>query len=446
MFRLFGIVLAALVVFVEPAWCQMNANAEAQGYWPQWRGPSGTGSSATADPPTQWSETHNLRWKVRLEGAGHGTPVVWGDRVFVTAAIPFGKRVDPVPDNAPGAHDNAPVTQHQEFAAFAYSRKNGELLWKTTLRKQLPHSGAHKSGTLASASPVVDSTHLFASFGSAGLYCLDHDGKLIWKKDLGDMAVKHGHGEGSSPVGFGDTLAVNWDHEGQSFVVAFDKRTGDVRWRVNRDEVTSWATPIIVLHDGKPQLIVSGTKRARSYDLKTGKVIWECGGLSHNVVASPVSSEGMVYIASSYEKKAMFAVKLDGAKGDITPTDRVVWRRQRRTPYVPSPLLYGKWLYFLNHYQGVLTRVEAKTGKESQGPFRLHDMFEIYASPVGAAGRVYFTDRDGSTIVISHGDGLPKILAFNQLDDGFSASIALAGGELFLRGTKFLYCISREPR
>jgi outer membrane protein assembly factor BamB len=429
---------------VVAAWVAPLAAQDA--YWPQWRGPAGTGSSATAQPPMEWSEKKNVRWKVKLEGAGHGTPVVFGDRVFLTAAVPFGAVGDPVPDDAPGAHDNAPVTRKQEFVAFAYSRKDGKLLWRTSLRKGLPHAGAHKSGTLASASPVADARHVFAFFGSGGLFCLDHGGKLIWKTDLGKMSVKHGHGEGSSPVGHGETLAVNWDHEGKSFVAAFDKRTGAERWRADRDEVTSWATPIVIVHDGRAQLIVSGTKRVRSYDLETGKVIWECGGLAHNIVTSPVASDGMVFLSSSYEKRAMFAVKLEGAKGDITKTDRVVWRRQRRTPYVPSPLLYGKWLYFLNHYQGVLTRVDAKTGKEPNGPFRLHNMFEIYASPVGAANRIYFSDRDGSTIVISHGDDTPKVLAFNQLNDSFSASAALAGRELYLRGTKSLYCLAAPPK
>jgi len=422
----------------------LAAPLAAQAHWPQWRGPLGTGAAPEADPPTTWSETKNVRLKIELPGSGQGTPIVWGNRIFITTAIAFGKRVDPVPDNAPGAHDNAAVTQHHEFAALCIDRRDGKVLWQRTLHKQLPHAVFHKTGTLASASPVTDGEHVFAFFGSYGLYCLDMSGKLLWQKDLGDMQVKHGHGEGGSPALFGDTLVVNWDHEGQSFLVAFDKRTGKERWRVDRDEVTSWSTPIVVAHGDGHQVIVSGTKRLRGYDLATGKVIWECAGLSHNIVASPVSADGMVYAGSSYEKRRMFAIRLEGAKGDITATDSVVWRRQRSTPYVPSPLLYGDWLYFLNHYQGFLCCVEAKTGKQPAKPLRLAGMREIYASPVGAGGRVYITDRDGNTVVLSHGGGTPKVLAENRLEDSFSASAAIVGDEIYLRGSRYLYCIARD--
>src|SRR5262249_11491784 len=174
------------------------------------------------------------------------------------------------------------------------------------------------TGSLASASPVTDGEHIFVSFGSYGLYCLDLDGKLVWKKDLGEMHSKHRPGEGSSPVVHGDTLVVNRDPAARSFVVALHDDTGKQLWRVARNEDTSWATPIVVELDGKPQLIVPGTNRLRGYDLATGEVIWECGGLSSNIVASPVSANGFVYAGSSYDTRAMLAVKLEGARGDIT--------------------------------------------------------------------------------------------------------------------------------
>ena len=247
----------------------------------------------------------------------------------------------------------------------------------------------------------------------------------------------------SSPALHGDTLIINWDHEGQSFVTALDKRTGKRRWRVARNEVTSWATPIVVEQGGRPQVIISGTKRVRGYDLTTGNVVWECAGLSRNVVASPVAADGMVYAGSSYDTRAMLAIRLEGARGDITGTDQVVWTRRRGTPYVPSPLLYGDSLYFLRHYQGILSRVSAKSGQDQGGPFRLGGIGNVYASPVGAANRVYISDRDGKTLVISHEES-PKILAANRLNDSFSASAAVVGRELFLRGQKYLYCIAEE--
>tara|TARA_R110002072_G_scaffold46591_2_gene128849 strand:- start:19662 stop:21026 length:1365 start_codon:yes stop_codon:yes gene_type:complete len=414
--------------------------------WQQWRGPNATGVAIDADPPTKWSEQQNIRFKLALPGIGYGSPIVVGNRIYLTAAIEVGPQGKAVPDDAPGAHDNAPVTRRHQFVALAIDRQKGEIVWQKKLHEQLPHAGFHKSSALASASVVTDGEFVLAYFGSYGLYCLNADGELQWQKDFGDMQIKHGHGEGCTPVLHGDTVVVNWDHEGQSFIVALDKRTGEQLWRKDRDEVTSWATPIVVAVDGKQQLIVSGTKQIRAYDLSNGEVIWSCRGLSNNVVASPVSSHGMLYAGSSYVKKRMLAVRLAGAKGDITNTDHVVWRRSARTPYVPSPLLYGEWLYFLNHYQGFLARVHAKTGEEPSRPMRLPGMREIYASPVGAAGRIYITDREGATLVISHGKQQPKLLAHNLLEDSFSASAAIVGSEIYLRGMRYLYCIAKPAK
>ena len=447
---LFSIVIAVMVT--QATWSAESAGLSAakneagldvRHQWPQWRGPLSTGVAPHGKPPVEWSESKNIRWKLALPGKGYSTPVIWGDRIFLTTAVPYGDAFEPKLDSAPGAHDGMPVTHHHRFVVLAVSRREGKIIWQRTVHKELPHEGGHYTASLASSSPVTDGEHLFAFFGSRGLYCLDMDGELLWKTDLGTMQTLHAHGEGSSPALHGDTLIINWDHEGQSFVVAFDKRTGKQRWKVERDEVTSWATPIVVEHGGKPQVIISGTTRVRSYDLATGRVIWECGGLSRNVVASPVAGDGMVYAASSYDKQAMLAIRLDGAIGDITGTDRVVWTRTRRTPYVPSPLLYGDSLYFLRHYQGILSRVNAKTGEEQYGPFRLNGIRNVYASPVAAADRVYITDRDGTTLVISHGD-MPSVLALNQLNDSFSASAAIVGNEFFLRGQKYLYCIAQE--
>ena len=441
-----AILCSILIVLCNalPAHVRAEEVTRAAGNWPQWRGPLGTGVAPDADPPIEFSETKNIRWKVALSGQGHSTPVIWGDRVFLTTAVPFGTSLkEPRYSGRPGAHDNLPVTHRHQFVALGLNRRDGKILWQKTLSDGLPREGGHNTASLASASPVTDGEHLFAFFGSGGLFCLDLDGDLKWKVDLGDMHTKHGHGEGSSPVLYGETLVVNWDHEGKSFVVAFDKRTGHERWRSDRDEVTSWATPIVVQHEGKPQVVISGTDRVRGYDLASGKVVWQCGGLANNIVASPVAAEGMVFVGSSYEKRVLLAIRLKGARGDITGTDRVAWRRMRGTPYVPSPLLYGDSLYFLSHYQGILTRVRAKTGADAPGAFRLGGVRNIYASPVGAADRVYVTDLDGVTIVFSH-SAEPKPLALNRLNDRFAASAAIAGKELFLRGEKYLYCIAQE--
>lgn len=433
--------LALLSPFASPVDAE-RGDVDPQHAWAQWRGPLGTGFAPNAQPPIEWSEIKNIRWKTELPGKGHSTPIVWGDRIFLTTAIPQGDSIKPR-FVRPGAHDNFDMTQNHEFVVLSVDRKTGKILWKETVHKAAPHEAGHISASLASASPVTDGERIFAFFGSYGLFCLDTNGKRLWKKELGVMHTKHGHGEGSSPALHGDTLIINWDDEEKSFVVALDKRTGKERWRKTREEDTSWATPIVVEHKGKTQVIVPGTKRVRGYDLTSGDVIWECGGLSSNIVASPVAENGIVYTGSSYDTRAMLAIKLDGAKGDITGTDQVIWSRTRGTPYVPSPLLYEGTIYNLQHYQGTMVRIVAKTGKDYGDAIRLEAIKHVYASPVGAAGRIYVTSRDGITQVMSHEEN-PKMLATNRLDDTISASAALVGKELFLRGERYLFCIAEK--
>ena len=410
--------------------------------WAQWRGPLASGVAPQANPPTHWSETNNVRWKLALPGKGHSSPIVFGDAVFLTAAVPVGDAQKPVHDNAPGVHDSVPVTHRHQFVVMAISRKEGKILWKKSVREEWPHEGGHVTGSLASNSATTDGEHLYAFFGSRGLYCLDLKGELKWQKDLGRMQTLHSHGEGSSPVLHGDRLVVCWDHEGESFLYAFDKRTGKQLWKVARDEKTSWSTPLVVEQDGKPQVIVSATKRIRGYDLATGKLLWECAGLTDNVVSSPVFYKGVLISGNSYYQQAMLAIRLAGAKGDLTGTDHVVWKTTRMPPYVSSPLLYDDTLYFVRHNQNILSRVDPLTGKPRDESLRLDGIKDfIFASPVGGGGRIYVTGRDGSTVVLRH-DARNETLAVNQLEDSFSASPALADSELYLRGEKFLYCLA----
>lgn len=425
-------------------WSQSNGELAALQYWPQWRGPLGTGVAPHANPPVEWSEHRNVRWKRPLPGKGHSTPVVWGDRVFVTAAEPVGIALPPKYSGARGGHDEAPITHRQRFVVLAMDRGDGALAWERVVREELPHQGGHRTASLASPSPVSDGGRLFVAFGSWGLYCLDLDGKVVWETDLGQLETLHGHGEGSSPALHGDTLVVNWDHEGESFVVAFDKRTGQVRWRTPRERASSWTTPIVVEHNGEAQVIISGSQRVRGYGLAGGALLWECSGLSvENVVSSPVAGLGLVFSGSTYDRPGMLAIRLDGAAGDITHTPQVAWRRSRGAPYVPSPLLYGEALYFHYHFQGMLTRVNARTGADQPGAIRLSGIYDVFASPVAAAGRVYVTSREGVTLVLRDGDN-PEVLARNRLEDSFSASPALAGDQLFLRGERWLYCLAES--
>jgi len=412
--------------------------------WSQWRGPLANGVAPRANPPVQWSETNNIRWKTVLPGKGHSSPIVYGDSVYLLSAMPVGEAQKPVYDDAPGVHDSVPVTHRYQFLALAVSRRQGRVLWSKVLREEWPHEGGHETGSLASNSPVTDGEQLYAFFGSRGLYCLDLKGEVLWQKDLGRMHTLHSHGEGSSPVLHGRALIVCWDDERESFLYALDKRTGKTLWKVARDEKTSWSTPLIVEHEGKTQIIVSATKRVRGYDPATGAQLWECAGLTDNVVSSPVRYQDLVIAGNSYYSQAMVAIRFPEAKGDITGTARVAWKLNRLTPYVSSPLLYDDTLYFLRHNQNVLSRLDPTTGKPRGEPLRLEGIKDfIFSSPVGAAGRIYVTARDGTTVVVRH-DRQNAILALNHLEDSFSASPALVERELYLRGERFLYCIANQ--
>ncbi len=434
--------LLAFATFVEGA--TANSTTNSLRYWPQWRGPLANGVAPLANPPVEWSEKKNIRWKIELPGKGHSSPVVFGGRVYVMTAAPVGEAQKPVHDSAPGVHDSIPVTHRHQYIVMALSRSDGHVLWKKAVREEWPHEGGHETGSPASNSPTSDGELLYAFFGSRGLYCLDLDGAVKWQKDLGKMQTLHAHGEGSSPVLYGDTLIVNWDHEGSSFLYAFDKRTGQQLWKAARDEKTSWSTPLVVERDGKPQVIVSATKRVRGYDLATGAQLWECGGLTDNVVSSPVHWRDLIIAGNSYYSQAMLAIRLAGAKGDLTGTTNVVWKLNRLTPYVSSPLLYDDMLYHIRHNQNILVRLDPATGKLRDEPLRLDGIRDfIFSSPVGASGRIYVTARDGTTVVLRH-DQENTTLAVNRLDDSFSASAALVDKELYLRGERFLYCIAEK--
>jgi outer membrane protein assembly factor BamB len=409
--------------------------------WLQWRGPMGTGVAPDSSPPTEWSESQNIRWKSSIPGKGHSTPIVTAKYVFLTTAIPIGPKLPPKMSGRPGEHDNLPVDSRYQFAVVCLDRQSGEIRWQTPVHEAIPLEAGHNTGSLASASPVSDGKFIYAHFGSYGLFCLNFDGQVVWQKDFGQMHSKHGHGEGASPALHDNLLVINWDDEEHSFVVAIDTTNGQEVWRRDRKEDTSWSSPIIIELNGRQQVVVCGTNRLRGYDLMSGDVLWECGGMSSNIVATPVFRNGILYVGSSYEKRVLMAIDLNGAKGDITESKRILWSRSRGTPYVPSMLLYGDSLYFLTHYQNVLTRVDGPSGRDNPGTTRLGSLGNIYASPVGASGHVYITDLAGTTEVIEHGP-IPRTISVNRLDEGFAASLAIAGNEIFARSEHHLYCIA----
>lgn len=447
-----SIVLLALVG-LWPAVSELSAadsppQPRSDRYWPQWRGPLATGAAPHADPPVEWSEERNVAWKREIPGKGSSTPVVWGDRIFVLTAIPTGEPLGGTGSPRAADQDRGPpgITPDrvQDFSILAIHRDDGRILWRRTLRQQLPHEGTHPTGTWASASPVTDGRRVWAFFGSHGLYCLDMVGKLLWEKDLGDMRTRRAFGEGSSPALFDGKIVVNWDHEGQSFIVVLDAASGREIWRRERDEITSWSTPLIVEHGGRRQVITSATRRVRSYDLDQGELLWESAGMTVNTIPSPVAGDGLVIVTSGFRGNALLAIRLDGASGDLTDSRAIVWRLDRDTPYTPSPLLYDGTLYLLKSNDGIVSSFDAATGERHFGPVRLPEIANVYASPAGAAGRVYIAGREGTTVVLRHGEDF-EVLAVNRLGDGFDASPVLVDSELYLRGRRALYRISR-PR
>ncbi len=335
-------------------------------------------------------------------------------------------------------------TEVYQFALLCLDRATGATLWQKVVREELPHEGHHKDHGYSSHSPITDGKNVYAWFGSRGLHCLDMEGNLKWSKDLGKMQTRNGFGEGNSPALSGDTLVINWDHEGPDFVAAFNKTDGKELWRQPRDEKTTWTTPLIVEYEGKKEVIVSATERIRGYDLTSGKEIWSCGGMTANVIPTPVTANDTLYAISGFQGAALLAIQLGGT-GDLSDSPAITWQHSKRTPYVPSPLLVNDRLYFHSGNEAYLSCLDAKTGKAYIEAERIPGMTGIYASPVSAAGRIYFTGRDGTVVVAKQSDKM-EILATNKLDEAFEASPAIVGKELFLRGHSALYCIEEKEK
>jgi outer membrane protein assembly factor BamB len=329
------------------------------------------------------------------------------------------------------------------FVVMAIDRETGRTVWQRVAREQVPHEGTHNdNGTSASGSPITDGERVYAYFESFGLYAYDTNGSLVWEVDLGDKRMRNGFGEGSTLALHGNTLVVVWDHRGESFIVALDTRDGSELWRQPRDEVDTWATPLILEVNGRPQVIVSAQGRIRGYDLETGDVIWEGDGLTRNPIPSPVHEDGLVILTSGFGGNDLRTIRVAQARGVIDGTPAVAWSHNRDTPYVPSPVLASGILYFLKSNSGILSAFDAETG-QSHYQKRLRGVPNVFASPVATRDRLYITGREGTTLVLKAGPDY-EVLATNTLDDEFDASPALDGGDLFLRGHTSLYAIA-EP-
>ena len=429
------LVLAASMLVAMPSHAQSVADN-----WHQWRGPENNGVSRTAKPPVEWSEQKNVGWKVTIPGHGTSSPIVWGNRVFVTTAVNTGQ-VDPSlpkPEDQPQRVFGIkyPNTSYQ-MIVLGLDRKTGKTLWRDVAKTLVPHEGHHRDASFASASPFCDGERVYFWLGSGGMFAYSLEGKKLWERDLGKAKVGASLGEGSSPVVHDGKIVIVRDHARQSTIEVLDAKTGKPLWKKNRDEGNAWATPAIAEHDGVTQVITTASRKVRSYDLSTGEIIWEAKGLTGNCIPCPIVDGDVVYCMSGYEGYSLLAVPITG-KGDVT--DSIVWKATRGTPYVPSPILYDGLLYFTQSNQNILTCLDVKDGSQIIERSRLPKLSGLYASPVGAAGRVYLPDRKGNVLVLKRGREM-KVLATNRLGDRFHASPALAGKQLFLRGLRFLYCL-----
>ncbi|PQO41156.1 PQQ-binding-like beta-propeller repeat protein [Blastopirellula marina] len=461
--------------------------------WANWRGPNVNGTSLNAKPPTMWSEEENIRWKVPIDGGGSSSPIIWGEKLFLLTAVPVAKpeeakgenaaseeksaetpperpRERPMRDPASGPPRRGPEgsgrgpggpggpggrggrggfgggeapTTPVDFTVVCLNKKTGEKIWSKVATQQVPHEAGHGTNTFASSSVVTDGKILIAFFGSRGIFCYDLDGNLLWKRDLGKQQTRNAFGEGSTPALYQDTVIVPWDHEGDSYVLALDAKTGDDLWKADRDEATSWATPVVAEYNGSAQVIMNGTTRVRSYDLKSGQLLWECGGQATNPIPTPIIYNDMAICMTGYRGYAVYAIKLS-AKGDVTKSDdAIAWSRTDVGPYIASATLYNDKLYVTKDRNAIIYCLDAKSGDTIYGPQRLPEASTLYSSLVAADGKVYVSDRDGTTIVLDAGSEF-KVLATNQIDEGIDASLALSGSQIFLRGTDHLYCIEQK--
>jgi len=413
--------------------------------WPQWRGPGGLGISEEKNLPTEWSATKNIKWKTPIAGRGHSSPVVWGNKLFLTTAIegeavPGAKAVTHVVDGQEFLHpDSVGADRKHTFRVMALNAETGKILWERTAWEGTPYDNHHRKGSYAASTPATDGKLVFAFFGTEGLYAYDMGGKLAWKADLGKLGTV-GMGTGTSPIVFENLVIVQCDEEmgRASFIIALDKQTGKEVWQVPRKVQASWTTPILVSTAKRMELVTVGSEVVIAYDPATGKELWRHKGVESNAIPSPVANEDTVFVSAGFPAKIAMAIHL-GASGDLS--DTVVWKYSKGTAYVPSPILYGGYLY-LTTDRGILTCLDAKTGEVKYEGGRIPIPATFTASPVAFDGKILLTSEDGDTFVVKAGP-THEILGTNSLSEPVYASPAISGQTIFIRGERNLYAIGK---
>ena len=422
-----------------------TTGSSAAGNWPQWRGPDGSGISTEKNLPAEWSTTRNIKWKTPIDGRGHSSPIVWDNKIFVTTAIE-GEVVEgaKAPKHMMGdkefVHpDSIGANKKHTFKVIALNRDTGKILWQAVAFEGTPYDDRHRKSSYAASTPATDGKLVYAFFGSEGIYAYDFNGKLAWKADLGKMGTV-GMGTGTSPILFENLVIVQCDEENgtASYIVALDKKTGKEVWKTPRKVQVSWSTPLLVKTAKRAELIASGTESIVSYDPATGKELWTHKGVESNAIPSPVANSEFVYLVAGFPAKIAMAIRL-GSSGDLTGTPNVPWKYAKGTAYVPSPILYGDYLY-LTTDRGILTCIDAKTGEVKYEGGRIPIPATFTASPVAFDGKILMTSEDGDTFIVKAG---PKheIIGTNSVGEPVYASPAMADGRIYIRGEKNLYAI-----
>ena len=386
-------------------------------FWPRWRGPSGQGLVTGAGYPDTWSATENVLWKTPVPGNGNSSPIVWGDYVFLTTAYDGGRRV----------------------SVLAYRRSDGQLLWETEAPEGPTDRRSHYKNGHASATPSTDGERIYVSFGPRGLFALDFSGEILWRRDLGPMTAYHG--AAGSPLLYKDRVILYQDQSRDAFIAAFDTRTGQELWRTSRDARVGWGTPIAVRVAGHDEIIVNSQRQVQAYDPDSGAELWRCGGMSYEVIPTPVVGYGMVFCSSGRAGPTLAITP--GGSGDVSET-HVAWRSSRGSPFVPSPILYGDQLYMVNDMASIVTSFDARTGESLfQGRLGVARREGFSASPVAVNDKVFFTNDNGETFVLRAGPTF-DLLHVNSLGEQVLASPALVDGRWYFRTGRNLYAIGQS--
>jgi outer membrane protein assembly factor BamB len=408
--------------------------------WPQWRGPSNTGVAAGTAPLT-WNDTQNVRWRTEIPGRGFSTPVVAGNRLFFTTAIPTGKKSAQPPASGGRAGGGAGAGEEHRLEVLAVDRDSGKIVWQRTAATATPHEGYHHLyGSFASNAPATDGQRVYAFFGSRGIYAYDLTGKLLWQKDLGiKMAMRLAFGEGTGVVLDNGKLFLQFDHQEPGAIIALNAADGKELWRAPRAENSSWSTPLVVQHNGAKQLVVTADTKVKAYDVDSGKVIWEVAGLGMNPIPQPVQFRGTVLLMSGYRTPRLMAVKL-GRTGDLTGTDAIVWETTRGTSYTGTPALHDGRLYVFSD-NGLLSVFNAATGEPHYLTTRLPKPYTVKASPLVVNDRVYLATEEGDVVVVKAGDQFEVLATNTMTDQSFIASPIAIDGTLYLRSRTHLFAI-----